>query len=126
MGCQTTTFKTRRHELALLGRSATDEAAAQLHMAAPNEWFRAIDARQNKLSWRGSCVANEPTHRAYRSRITALVGDAVDPSGADPWMLDLLHVGQLAVIVGDALFIHGGLYDEALGAVPGEEVPRET
>lgn len=84
MGCQTTTFKTRRHELALLGRSATDEAVVQ----------------------------------SYR--------DAVDPSGADPWMLDLLHVGQLAVIVGDALFIHGGLYDEALGAVPGEEVPRDT
>ncbi|CAE6967980.1 unnamed protein product [Symbiodinium sp. CCMP2456] len=84
MGCQTTTFKTRRHELALLGRSATDEAVVQ----------------------------------SYR--------DAVDPGGADPWMLDLLRVGQLAVIVGDALFIHGGLYDDALGAVPGEEVPRDS
>ena len=31
-------LKCGRHELALLGRSATDEAAAQLHMAAPNEW----------------------------------------------------------------------------------------
>ncbi|CAE6946446.1 unnamed protein product, partial [Symbiodinium sp. KB8] len=54
------------------------------------------------------------------------VRDAVDPNGADPWMLDLLRVGQLAVIVGDALFIHGGLYDDALGAVPGEEGPRDS
>eukprot|EP00913_Durusdinium_trenchii_P023175 g21754.t1 len=78
MGCQQTTFNTRRHELALLGLPATDEAVVD----------------------------------SYR--------DSVDPSHPDCWMLDFLRVGQLAVILGDALFIHGGLYDDCLGRVPEE------
>lgn len=78
MGCQTTTFNTRRHELALLGVKATDEAVVH----------------------------------SYR--------DSVDPASADPWMLELLRVGQMAVILGNALFVHGGIYDEALGQVPGQ------
>ena len=83
MGCQTTTFNTRRHELALLGGLATDEAVVS----------------------------------SYRN--------AVDPSNSDPWMLELLRVGQLAVILGDALFVHGGVYDEALGQVPGESMAAD-
>ncbi|CAK9076331.1 unnamed protein product [Durusdinium trenchii] len=67
-----------RHELALLGLPATDEAVVD----------------------------------SYR--------DSVDPSHPDCWMLDFLRVGQLAVILGDALFIHGGLYDDCLGRVPEE------
>lgn len=36
-------------------------------------------------------------------------------------MLELLRVGQLALVLGDALFLHGGLYEEALGKVPDGE-----
>jgi len=46
--------------------------------------------------------------------------ESVNPLGKDAWMLDLLRVGQLAVVLGDALFIHGGLHDDALGVVPGQ------
>lgn len=45
----------------------------------------------------------------------------MDPKSPDPWMLELLRVGQLALVLGDALFLHGGLYEEALGKVPDGE-----
>jgi ribonucleotide monophosphatase NagD (HAD superfamily) len=45
--------------------------------------------------------------------------DSVDPDGADPFMLNLIRVGHLALIIGDTFFCHGGLDDTALGYVPG-------
>eukprot|EP00931_Biecheleriopsis_adriatica_P114685 TRINITY_DN90600_c0_g1_i1.p1 TRINITY_DN90600_c0_g1~~TRINITY_DN90600_c0_g1_i1.p1 ORF type:complete len:953 (-),score=171.06 TRINITY_DN90600_c0_g1_i1:97-2934(-) len=84
MGCQGTTFNTRRHELALLKGRASDEDVV----------------------------------RSYR--------DSVDPQNPDPWMLDFLWVGQLAVVLGDALFVHGGLFSEALGFVPGQPAVLES
>mmetsp|Transcript_12526 Transcript_12526/g.29409 ORF Transcript_12526/g.29409 Transcript_12526/m.29409 type:complete len:907 (+) Transcript_12526:47-2767(+) len=80
MGCQNTTFNTRRHELALLnpGATITDEDVA---------W-----------SFYGS----------------------VDPAGPDPWELRLVQSGQLLVLLGDNLFVHGGVHENALGHVPGK------
>ena len=78
MGCQTTTFQTRKHELALLQWKSSDED------------------------------------------VVASFRDSVDPKGQDPWMLDLLRVGNLAVLIGDAMFVHAGLPDDCIGAVPGE------
>eukprot|EP00931_Biecheleriopsis_adriatica_P019820 TRINITY_DN1339_c1_g1_i1.p1 TRINITY_DN1339_c1_g1~~TRINITY_DN1339_c1_g1_i1.p1 ORF type:complete len:869 (-),score=160.50 TRINITY_DN1339_c1_g1_i1:18-2624(-) len=39
---------------------------------------------------------------------------SVDPAGEDPWMLELMKVGQLAILLGDTLFVHGGIPDGAL------------
>jgi hypothetical protein len=33
---------------------------------------------------------------------------------------------QLAVILGNSLFVHGGIYDEALGQVPGDFGPAAS
>ena len=48
----------------------------------------------------------------------------MDPRGVDCWMLELLQLGHLALVLGDALFLHGGLHEEALGKVP-EAEPAE-
>ncbi|CAJ1432991.1 unnamed protein product [Effrenium voratum] len=69
-------------------------------------------ARRHELALLGGEGSDEAVVWSYR--------DSVDPYGSDPWMLDLLRVGQLAVILGDSLFVHGGLYEEAIGAMPGE------
>eukprot|EP00929_Paragymnodinium_shiwhaense_P008918 TRINITY_DN112906_c0_g1_i1.p1 TRINITY_DN112906_c0_g1~~TRINITY_DN112906_c0_g1_i1.p1 ORF type:complete len:1070 (-),score=199.36 TRINITY_DN112906_c0_g1_i1:368-3577(-) len=88
MGCQKTTFETRRTELALLAGCQTDS------------------------------VSDEVVVRSFR--------DSVDPCGDDPWMLDFLKAGQLAVVLGRSLYVHGGLYEEAIGRVPHEKAACTT
>lgn len=51
--------------------------------------------------------------------------ESVDPDGWDPWMLSLLIVGHIAVIIGDVLFVHAGLPEQALGYVPGTDAVFE-
>jgi len=46
---------------------------------------------------------------------------SVDAKGGDPWMLELIKHGQLMVVLGDCLFVHGGVCENSLGRVPGEE-----
>eukprot|EP00928_Gymnodinium_smaydae_P063001 TRINITY_DN4670_c0_g1_i2.p1 TRINITY_DN4670_c0_g1~~TRINITY_DN4670_c0_g1_i2.p1 ORF type:complete len:938 (+),score=184.29 TRINITY_DN4670_c0_g1_i2:108-2816(+) len=77
MGCQDTTFNTRKEELALLS---------------------------------GGEVSDEDVLSSYLT--------SVDPNADDCWMLDFLLAGVLAVVVGDALFVHGGLNKDSVGAVP--------
>lgn len=45
--------------------------------------------------------------------------ESVNPHGADPWMLEYLKCGQLALILGDTLFVHGGMSYATLASVPG-------
>jgi len=85
MGCQNTTFKMRKRELAILTHDV---------------------------------VTDEDVVRSFR--------DSVDPAGKDPWMLNLIRVGQLAVILGPTLFVHAGVQAVALGLVPGCEKPLGT
>jgi hypothetical protein len=33
--------------------------------------------------------------------------ESVNPSSSDPWMLEFLKLGQLALIIGDSIFVHG-------------------
>jgi hypothetical protein len=89
MGCQKTTFETRRQELALLAGSA-DVAS----------------------------VSDEAVVQSCR--------DSVDPHGSDPWMLELMQAGQMALVIGGDLHLHGGLSDEKQGRVPGEKSPCRT
>ncbi|CAE8630473.1 unnamed protein product [Polarella glacialis] len=84
MGCQDTTFKTRKHELALPNGSATDADVLQSYCSS------------------------------------------MDPASKDPWMLDFLLQGQIAVVLGDTLFVHGGLQDESIGVVPGQSRVYDT
>lgn len=62
-------------------------------------------------------VTTAPSDAAVLKSFT----DSVDPSGADPWMLKYLQYGQLMLVIGDCLFVHGGVSDDALGVVPGCE-----
>mmetsp|Transcript_22897 Transcript_22897/g.52454 ORF Transcript_22897/g.52454 Transcript_22897/m.52454 type:complete len:593 (+) Transcript_22897:101-1879(+) len=50
--------------------------------------------------------------------------NSVDPHGEDPWMLQLVKLGQLGLVLGDALFVHAGLHDKSIGYVPGEHDRR--
>jgi len=45
---------------------------------------------------------------------------SVDIHGKDPWMLEFLRVGCLMVVIGDVVFVHGGIVTrEQLYTVPG-------
>eukprot|EP00931_Biecheleriopsis_adriatica_P038678 TRINITY_DN2211_c0_g3_i1.p1 TRINITY_DN2211_c0_g3~~TRINITY_DN2211_c0_g3_i1.p1 ORF type:complete len:899 (-),score=161.31 TRINITY_DN2211_c0_g3_i1:69-2765(-) len=79
MGCQDTTFSTRKSELALLQNGARDQ---------------------------------DVLHSYF---------DSVDPNGQDPWMLEYLELAQIGVVLGDTLFVHGGVREESIGYVPGRE-----
>mmetsp|Transcript_5981 Transcript_5981/g.8457 ORF Transcript_5981/g.8457 Transcript_5981/m.8457 type:complete len:568 (+) Transcript_5981:250-1953(+) len=52
--------------------------------------------------------------------------DSVNPSGDDPWMLEYLRYGQLMLIIGDCLFVHGGIDDKCLDQVPGRSSSAAT
>mmetsp|Transcript_132633 Transcript_132633/g.412402 ORF Transcript_132633/g.412402 Transcript_132633/m.412402 type:complete len:729 (+) Transcript_132633:252-2438(+) len=80
MGCQNTTFNTRRHELALLSP--------------------------------GVQVTEEDVLESFRS--------SVDATGPEPWMLRLIQAGKLVVVLGDSVFVHGGLHDSVIGHLPGQ------
>mmetsp|Transcript_59791 Transcript_59791/g.142331 ORF Transcript_59791/g.142331 Transcript_59791/m.142331 type:complete len:601 (-) Transcript_59791:172-1974(-) len=58
---------------------------------------------------------------ASDDEVLASFRNSVDPQGEDPWMLELLRVGQLGCVLGDALFVHAGLHDESIGYLPGLE-----
>jgi hypothetical protein len=45
--------------------------------------------------------------------------DSVNMHSADPWMLNFIREGQIAALVGDCLFVHGGVGIKQMGAVPG-------
>ncbi|CAJ1444061.1 unnamed protein product, partial [Effrenium voratum] len=77
MGCQDTTFATRKRELALLKGQASDK-----------------DVLESYLS-------------------------SIDPKGKEPWMLDFMRAGKIGLVIGDMLFVHGGLNHQCLGVVPG-------
>jgi len=84
MGCQDTTFNTRKTELACLHGHASDEDVVNSYLTS------------------------------------------VDPRAADPWMLDFIKLGQIAVIIDDTLFVHGGIQDESAGYVPGDSTLYES
>lgn len=48
--------------------------------------------------------------------------ESVNPQGTDPWMLDYIKCGQFAALLGDTLFVHGGVSAEIIGTVPGLEM----
>eukprot|EP00931_Biecheleriopsis_adriatica_P038679 TRINITY_DN2211_c0_g3_i2.p1 TRINITY_DN2211_c0_g3~~TRINITY_DN2211_c0_g3_i2.p1 ORF type:complete len:722 (-),score=118.14 TRINITY_DN2211_c0_g3_i2:181-2346(-) len=79
MGCQDTTFQTRKSELALLQNGANDQDVLDSYF------------------------------------------DSVDPRGHDSWMLEYLELADIGVVLGDTLFVHGGVRDESIGYVPGRE-----
>lgn len=89
------------------GASSTLRWMLETNMHAP----LAFRLRKYELALLHGRASDEDVLRSYR--------ESVDPSGGDPWMLDFLRVGQIAVLLGDALFVHGGLHDASLGAVPG-------
>ena len=44
--------------------------------------------------------------------------DSVNPKSKDCWMLDYIKLVQVMVIIQDCLFVHGGIDDATIGAVP--------
>ena len=57
--------------------------------------------------------------------VDSFVG-SVSPESDDPWMLEYLQLGQLALVLGDALVVHGAISTEALGYAPGGTGERCT
>lgn len=50
---------------------------------------------------------------------------SVDIHGKDPWMLEFLRLGCLMVVIGDVVFVHGGICtSEQLCTVPGSPTRR--
>jgi hypothetical protein len=92
MGCQTT-FETRRTELAQLQEVAMGGYHGQLP---------AIGQSENPVT--DAEVAD------------SFIG-SVDPGGEDPWMLRYLELGQVALVLGDILFVHGAVSTDAIGCV---------
>jgi len=45
---------------------------------------------------------------------------SVDPGSANPWMLRYIQLGQLMLVLGDIVFVHGAISESALGFVPGK------
>lgn len=41
--------------------------------------------------------------------------------GKDPWMLEFIRVAKIAHIIGDILFLHGGICTESYGQVPSRD-----
>eukprot|EP00405_Crypthecodinium_cohnii_P059272 CAMPEP_0206622498 /NCGR_PEP_ID=MMETSP0325_2-20121206/62839_1 /ASSEMBLY_ACC=CAM_ASM_000347 /TAXON_ID=2866 /ORGANISM="Crypthecodinium cohnii, Strain Seligo" /LENGTH=964 /DNA_ID=CAMNT_0054145829 /DNA_START=109 /DNA_END=3001 /DNA_ORIENTATION=+ len=78
MGCQDTTFNTRKTELACLNGRVSDEDVVKSYLSS------------------------------------------VDPHSVDPWMLEFLRLGKIALIIDDTLFVHGGIHEESAGYVPGD------
>jgi hypothetical protein len=50
---------------------------------------------------------------------------SVDPANEDAWMLSFIELGQIMLLIGDCMFVHGGIRTPALGAVPGEAEVQE-
>ena len=42
-------------------------------------------------------------------------------AGKDPWMLEFIKVSKIGLVIGDILFLHGGVCTESYGVVPGKE-----
>eukprot|EP00913_Durusdinium_trenchii_P016101 g15134.t1 len=47
--------------------------------------------------------------------------DSVDSRSKDPWMLEFIRVAKIAHIIGDILFLHGGICTESYGQVPSRD-----
>ncbi|GMH74691.1 hypothetical protein TL16_g06531 [Triparma laevis f. inornata] len=52
--------------------------------------------------------------------------NSVNPKGDDPWMLEYVKLGQLMLILDNSLFVHGGLREDLLGCVPGNDSELEA
>merc|ERR1719476_320374 len=72
-----------------------------------------FNARKHELTLLNQRASDADVLNSFR--------DSVDPRSADPWMLNFIRMGSLGVVLGDTLFVHGGLYDRAIGVVPGRE-----
>lgn len=87
----------------------------------------------SKLRWMLACTmgCGDTTFRTRKQELAIISGkgatddcvlasfmQSVDPNSADPWMLQLLQVGQLMVVIGDTLFVHAGIQEDSLGFVP--------
>jgi len=91
------------------------------------------------LKWMLECTMGSPTtfetrrmelaSRQQPSTDVTMISDqdvlesfreSVNPRGRDPWMLDYLRYGQLMLIIGDCIFVHGGIDETCLGQVPGQ------
>lgn len=101
------------------------------------------DGPISSLKWMLECTMGCPTtFETRRAELASIQGqksissisdndvlqsfkDSVDPSGSDPWMLDYLRCGQLMLIVGDCLFVHGAVLNKCLGKVPGQDTVAE-
>jgi len=70
-----------------------------------------FDTRKDELAHLYGTATDEDVLFSYT--------DSVDPKSADPWMLEYLRAGLVALVLGDVLFVHGGLQDESAGHVPG-------
>ena len=92
--------------------------------------------KTTKLKWMLECTMGGPkTFESRRSELAIIKSledpqlipddevvasfvDSVDPKSKDCWMLSYLKVTQVMFILQDCLFVHGGLDDATIGAVP--------
>jgi len=105
------------------------------------DWLEAQGAETSALSslrWMLECTMGcQTTFETRRTELAELGGggggsaedaavlasfrDSVDPAlGQKAWMLRYIELGQLMLVLGDILFIHGAVSADALGYVPGQ------
>eukprot|EP00298_Acanthocystis_sp_HF-20_P029455 c8338_g1_i1.p1 GENE.c8338_g1_i1~~c8338_g1_i1.p1 ORF type:complete len:532 (-),score=218.19 c8338_g1_i1:31-1626(-) len=89
----------------------------QKTMGCP-ETFETRRAELTKISGFSKKVSDEDVLQSFR--------DSVDPNSSDHWMLDYICAGQLALVLDDCIFIHGGIGTNQLGQVPGVEGTVES
>jgi len=66
--------------------------------------------RRLELALINGSVTDDDVVESYRQ--------CANPNGEDPWMLDYLRLGKLALVVNDTLFIHADAPERCLGVVP--------
>eukprot|EP00520_Triparma_pacifica_P020599 CAMPEP_0118640856 /NCGR_PEP_ID=MMETSP0785-20121206/4971_1 /TAXON_ID=91992 /ORGANISM="Bolidomonas pacifica, Strain CCMP 1866" /LENGTH=798 /DNA_ID=CAMNT_0006532261 /DNA_START=31 /DNA_END=2424 /DNA_ORIENTATION=+ len=92
--------------------------------------------KTNKLKWMLECtMGSQKTFETRRmelaiiksledpglipdEEVVASFVDSVNPKSKDCWMLDYIKLVQVVVIIQDCLFVHGGIDDATLCAVP--------
>ena len=119
MGCQTT-FETRRTELAMIEQLHVDAA----YGIDSNDGNPIHNSDTNNYNNRGGNGVVDPSSITDEAVYESFI-KSVDPSpdAEDPWMLRYLELGQVALVLGDTLFVHGAVNKAALQFVPGWSAP---
>lgn len=74
-----------------------------------------FEARRSELALLG----NHDRAAVLDEDVLASFVASVAPTADDPWMLAYLRCGQLAAVLGNTLFVHGGVSHTSMGCVPG-------